>query len=98
MSDPLFDGMHEDLFDQFGQDGTIQRGAAAPVPVRVVVDEGVQRLGEYGQVVGRVTVVSFLVAQFRPRQADVVNVAGWSKPVASIDADDGFVAKVVLHG
>lgn len=96
--------MHEELFDLFGQDGAIVRGAAAPVPVRVVVNEGVERVGEYGQSIGRVTVIDFLATQFRPKQHDVLTVldaAGvpvWTKPVASIDADDGYVVKAVMHG
>lgn len=98
MSDPLFDGMHEDLFDQFGQDGTIQRGAAAPVPVRVVIDQGVKRYGTNGEVVATVTVVSFMVAQWIPSAGDVVSVGAWSKKVDVLDSDDGYVAKAVMHG
>jgi hypothetical protein len=99
---PPFDSMHTEhcstLFDVFGRDGTIQRGNSAAVAVRVVVDVGVEQLGEYGQVVARVTTVSFLSAQFRPRQGDVLTLPEWTKPVSSVETDDGFVVKAVMHG
>lgn len=99
MSSPdPFAGMDEILFDEFGQDGSVQRGLGAPVPVRVVIDEGVERLGDYGQVVGRVAVASFMAPQWRPKQGDVLTVSAWSRPVASIDQDDGFVVRAVMHG
>lgn len=104
MSDRVFDQMHEELFDTFAVDGRMARAGQADVPVRVVVDEGVERLGEYGQVIGVVTVVSFLSREFRPRQNDMLTVfdeAGaeqWSKRVQSVDADDRFIVKAVIRG
>lgn len=94
----MFDPLHEDLFAQFGQDGTVSRGAAAPVAVRIVEDRGVQRYGEHGEVVGRVTMVSFLSEQWVPRSGDVVSVNAWTKKVDVLDSDDGFVAKAVMLG
>ena len=38
--------MHEDLFEEFGIDGTAQRGDDAAVAVRLVIDRGAERVGE----------------------------------------------------
>ncbi len=97
-ADLAFADLHTDLFDVFGRDGTVQRGAAAAVPVRVVIDRGVERYGTNGEVVATVTVVSFMVAQWVPTQGDLVVVDAWSKKVDVLDSDDGYVAKAVMYG
>lgn len=101
-----FVDMHASLFDAFASPASVApKVGGAAVPTRMVVDEGVERIGEYGQSIGRVNTVDFLVAEYRPAPGDVVTlldeVSGaplWTKPVASIAGDDGFVAKAVLHG
>lgn len=94
--------MHADLFEEFGVGATVLRGMALPVPVRVVIDRGVERIGEFGQVIGRVDVASFLVSQWQPQQGDVLawtdRLGLHSKAVESLQEDDGFVARAVLHG
>lgn len=90
--------MHADLFDLEGVDGTVRRGVAAPVPVRVVLVEGQRVLGEFGQTVGQVRVAYFLVAQFRAQQGDVLTAPSGTRTVASVLSDDGFVVEAVLHG
>lgn len=103
-ADPLFDDMHTELFAAFGRDGTVTRGGGMPVTVRVIVNEGVERIGEYGQSIGRVNTVDFRTDQYRPQQGDDLTLlddagaAVWTKSVASIDADDGYVTKAVMHG
>ncbi len=97
-ADLAFADLHADLFEVFGQDGTVQRGGDAPVPVRVVVDRGVERYGTNGEVVATVTVVSFMVAQWVPSAGDVVAVGVWSKKVDVLDSDDGYVATAVMYG
>lgn len=94
----IFAGMHDDLFAALAQDEIIQRGSDTPVPVRVVIDYGVEKLGDFGQVIGRVTTAVFLASEFRPRLGDVLTVGTGSKKVDAIDSDDGFVVKAVLHG
>ncbi len=102
--DPMFADMHDELFAVFGADGTITRGGGMPTTVRVIVTPGVQRIGDYGQSIGQVTTADFLSRQWAPQQGDELTLlddAGavvWIKPVASLDADDGYVAKVVMHG
>lgn len=87
-----------DLFEVFGEDGTVQRGATDPVDVRVVKEDGVQVLGDYGQVVGVVTQASFINAQWAPVQGDVLVLASGTRKVDRIVENDGLVTVVVLHG
>jgi len=94
----IFADAHADLFDALGVDAFVQRGTDAALPVRVVVEDGVARVGEYGQVIGRNTLVNFLRAQWVPVRGDAVTIDGVSRKVDSIDTDDGMVCRVVLHG
>lgn len=93
-----FGPMHEALHATFAVPATVQRGAAAPVAVDVVLDEGQVVVGEFGQAAGQVCIASFLVSQFRPRQGDVLTVGVQARTVDSIRKDDGFIAEAVLHG
>lgn len=86
------------LFDAFGEDATAQRGADAPVSVRVVLTRGVERFGDYGQVVGRVTVADLRNSVWVAKPGDVLHLASGDRTVASIESDDGVVTRVVLHG
>lgn len=90
------------LFDAFGADATVQRGADAPVPVRIVVERNVARLGEFGQVVARVDTVDMQLTQWQPQRGDVIvwtdQLGTHSKALTAEIEDDGFVAKAVLHG
>ena len=102
LAGPAFDAMHGHLFATLGEPATVTRGAAPPVDVRVIITRGVERLGEYGQVVGHVTTADFLLAQWHPKAGDVL---AWSDhrgahahAVTTEITDDGYVAKVVLHG
>lgn len=90
--------MDDVLFDEFGEDASVQRGTDAAVPVRVAVVRGVQKLGEFGQVIDRVTTVSFRNSQWVPQPKDVLTYSSGTRKVASIESDDGFVTMVVLHG
>ena len=94
--------MHADLFEEFGVDATVVRATALPLPVRVVIDRGVERIGEFGTVAGRVDVASFMVSQWEPRQGDLLawtdRLGAHEKRVESLVENDGFVAKAVLHG
>lgn len=90
--------MDETLFAEFGEDATVQRGADAPVTLRVFVERGVQKLGDYGQVVATVTTVMFRDSDWVPQQGDVVSLNGSTRKVESIDMADGYVTTAVLHG
>lgn len=71
-------------------------------PVRVVINRGNERMGEYGQVVGRVDTVDFLLSQHSPAQDDrlawVDRLGAHDKSVESLGDNDGFIATAVLHG
>lgn len=96
--DALATGMDDALFAQFGDDATVQRGAGAPAAVRVVVTRNQAKLGEYGQVVARVTTAMFRNSQWQPQQGDLLTLVDGARKVASIDDNDGYVTTVVLHG
>jgi hypothetical protein len=98
VTDAAFQAMDADLFAAFGQSATVVRGTAAPVAVTVVIDRGVAKLGEFGQVIGRVTHASFRLAEWQPRVGDVLAFGSESHSIVAIDADDGFVVQAVLHG
>lgn len=96
-TNPFVDA-HADLMSALGTDATVQRGTDAAVPVRVVVHDGVARVGEYGQVVGRNTRVDFLRSSWQPQRGDLVTIDGVARKVETIDSDDGIVVQAVLHG
>ncbi|QDH70848.1 hypothetical protein [Marilutibacter alkalisoli] len=91
-----------DIYDTFGVDGTVQRGAAAPEPVRIIVDRDQERLGEYGQVIGRIDKVRCMIGQWTLQQGDVVawtdRLGTHSKTVETQADDDGLESVGVLHG
>lgn len=90
--------MDDVLFDEFGESVTVTRGVGVPAPVRVVLVRGVATLGDYGQVVARVTTAAFLNTEWVPLQGDVLHLATGDRKVESVSDDDGFVTTVVLHG
>ncbi|HEX7113201.1 MAG TPA: hypothetical protein VF216_12215 [Mizugakiibacter sp.] len=94
----VFADAHAALFAALGVDATVQRGAAAPAAVRVIVRDGVARIGEYGQVLGRARHVSFNRAQWQPARGDVVVIGGDTRTVEAIESDDGYAVEAVLHG
>lgn len=90
--------MDATLFEAFAIDASVVRGSDPAVPVRVVIDQGVERLGEYGQVVARVTLASFRNVEWKPQPGDVLTLNGVERAIDDIDSDDGYVSKAVLHG
>lgn len=95
--DAVFAAMDADLFAEYGEDATVQRGVAVPVSVRVVLQRGVETLGEFGQLVGRVDLIHFQVAEWQPKQGDVVALTSGSRKVERPLDDDGSVIKAVLY-
>lgn len=102
MTDDAFASMHDNLFEAFGQDAIVERAPDDPVPVRVIVDRGVKRLGEYGQAIASVDMVSFRQSVWDPKSGDLVTLetaaGSRTRKVDRIEAEDGFVVKVSLHG
>lgn len=100
--DDVFAPMHAALFATFGVDADVVRGTDAAVPVRIIVNRGQERLGDYGQVVARVTTIEVQVSEWTPQQGDEFT---WTDRLGThtrrVDKpldNDGFVAKAVLHG
>lgn len=90
------------LYAAFGKDATVKRGAAAAVPVRIIVDRGQESIGEHGRVYGLIDTVSFQVAEWEPVPGDVVSwtdhLGSHTKTVEASLSNDGLEAKVVVHG
>lgn len=93
-----FDAMTSDLFDQFADPCTVVRGSADAVTARCVVEDGVAKIGQYGQVIATITRASFIKAEWDPKPRDVVTIDSVARKVEAIDSDDGLVVQVVLHG
>jgi len=96
--DAMVADMDEALFSELGGTVTLTRAAAAPVPVQVVLTRGVAIMGEYGQIVARVTTATFRNSEWMPAPGDVLNFATGARKVDSITDDDGYVTTAVLHG
>lgn len=100
-SDPFVDA-HADMLSALGGNvatAVVTRGSVDYGPFQVVVHDGVARVGEYGQVIGRSTHVDFLRSAFLPARADLVSLnGGATRKVEALEADDGIVVQVVLHG
>lgn len=97
-SDPAFEAAHDALFAVFGEPAIVRRGRAAPVPVRVVITFGVRELGDYSQVVSRVTTVKFRNAEWRPHTGDWLQLPAIRLRIDRIVFDDGMVTEAVLLG
>lgn len=89
----------EAIFDVFSDVVTAQRGASAPVSAKAVIDRNVAVVGEYGQVTSRVTKLSFINSEWRPKSGDVITLPGGVvRKVEEIESDDGSVTVAVLYG
>lgn len=91
-----------DIYEEFGIDALVTRGAADAVPVRIVIDRNQERLGELGQVVGRIDRVRCMATQWTFAQGDVVawtdRFGAQTKPVELENENDGMESFGVLHG
>jgi hypothetical protein len=86
------------LFSAFGVAATAQRGADPAVAVTVVIERNIAKLGDYGQVVGRVDKISLRNREWIAQQGDVIVIDGNSRKVDTPENDDGLVNVAVLHG
>lgn len=60
--------------DLMGDTGTYTDATQAAVPVTLMIDRAVQRLGEYGQIVGTDTQIGLQLRQVSPSQKGKVTV------------------------
>lgn len=86
------------LLATLGEQGTVVRGASAPVTLMLYVDDAVQDVGQYGRVVGNKRVLGMLRDDWQPARGDVITVRGRTAKVDEILTDDGIVVTVVMHG
>lgn len=97
--DSIMDEADEVLFEAFGEAATVQRGAAAPVPVTVYVERGVvAQTDAYGRPTARVMKASFRNSEWEPKSGDVLVLASGTHTVEVIESDDGSVSVAVLYG
>lgn len=91
-----------DIYETFGVDAFVTRGADAAVPVRIVVDRNQEQLGEFNQVVARVDRVRCQVSEWTWQQGDALawtdRLGSHSKRVEGQTDNDGLEAFGVLHG
>lgn len=98
VADAHFQCADAKLFDVFATPCSIARGIVPGFGGRCIVDDGVAKIGQYGQVIGRVTKVSFIKSEWDPARGDVVTIDGVARKVEALDTDDGRIVGVVLHG
>ena len=86
------------VFETLGVVAQVQRPSSSSTSIRLVVRDGVERLGEFQQVIGRARHVVARNADWVFRRGDLVAIEGRLQPVEAIIRDDGLVNEVVLHG
>lgn len=86
------------ILADIGEDVIVQHGTDPALTVRALVEDGVARIGQYGNVIGRQTKLTFLRSDFIPQRGDTVTLNGIDRKIEAIDTDDGFIVEAVLHG
>ncbi|SDZ20048.1 hypothetical protein SAMN04487939_12229 [Lysobacter sp. yr284] len=86
------------IFDALGAVAQVQRPPNSSASIHLVVRDGVERLGDFQQVIGRARHVVARNADWVFRRGDVVILEGRAQPVETIVRDDGLVNEAVLHG
>ena len=86
------------VFDVLGVVAQVQRRPNSSVLTRVVVRDGVERLGEFQQVIGRARHVLARNADWVFRRGDEVTVHGRTQAVEALVRDDGLVNEAALYG
>jgi hypothetical protein len=92
------------LYATFGKDATVQRGVAAPVDLRVIVNRASESVGDFGTVVARVDRLQCQATAWKPAAGDIVRwvdhlgshekkVEGEAQAITS-----GLEYEAVLHG
>ncbi|MGH8080921.1 MAG: head-tail joining protein [Lysobacter sp.] len=93
-----FTTMDDIVFDTLGAVAQIQRRPDPAVAITLIVRDGVERLGEFQQVVGRARHVVVRSRDWRFRRGDEVTLDGSTQAVEALVRDDGLVNEAVLHG
>ena len=93
-----FEVMDDVLFETLGVVARIERDGDHTVRSQIVVRDGVERLGEFQQVVGRSRHVLARNREWMFRRGDVVVLSDRTQTVEAMIKDDGLVNEAVLHG
>ena len=90
--------MDDVIFDTLGVIAQVQRRPNPSVLIPLVVRDGVERLGEFQQVIGRARHVVARNGEWVFRRGDEVTLDGRTRAVEALVRDDGLVNEAVLHG
>ena len=86
------------VFDTLGVVAQVQRRPNPSATIRLVVRDGVERLGEFQQVIGRARHVLARNAEWVFRRGDEVTVDNRTQAVEALVRDDGLVNEAALYG
>lgn len=93
-----FTAATRELLAVLGEQGTVVRGAADPVPLTFFVDDALQELGNYARVMSGKRAIGMMKADWQPARGDVITVRNETRKVDEIATDDGIIVVVVMHG
>lgn len=90
--------MDDVVFDTLGVVAAVRRPNVSSVRIPLIVRDGVERLGEFQQVVGRARHVFARNREWVFRRGDEVALPDRTQTVEALVTDDGLVNEAVLHG
>ena len=93
-----FEQMDDVIFATLGVVAPVRRPNVSSVRIPLVVRDGVERLGEFQQVIGRSRHVSARNREWMFRRGDEVTLNGRVHTVEALVADDGLINEAMLHG
>ncbi|QQQ00975.1 hypothetical protein [Lysobacter enzymogenes] len=93
-----FEAMDDVIFDTLGVIAQVQRRPNPSVLIPLVVRDGVERLGEFQQVIGRARHVVARNVEWVFRRGDEVTLDCRTQAVEALVRDDGLVNEAVLYG
>ncbi|ALN93811.1 hypothetical protein [Lysobacter gummosus] len=86
------------IFSALGVVAQVRRVDLPPIRIILVVRDGVERLGEFQQVVGRARHVIARNREWLFRRGDEVTLPDRTQTVETVVKDDGLINEAVLHG
>ena len=93
-----FETMDDVLFETLGVVARIERDGGHTVRSHIVVRDGVERLGEFQQIIGRARHVVARNREWLFRRGDEITLDGRTQFVEALVRDDGLINEAVLHG
>lgn len=92
-----FEQMDDVIFATLGVVAPVRRPNVSSVRIPLVVRDGVERLGEFQQIIGRARHVSARNREWTFRRGDEVTLDGRVQTVEALVTDDGLINEAVLH-